>query len=95
MSDLHLDTDVLKDLHWNLLTTSIAFGDVGQVADSLGEAVGHRGLQGRVQEFSSLWDDRRGEIIAALDAVTHAVKAIAQNFEEADRQIASAFETEK
>ena len=89
MSDLKLDTQELRDLFRDLLSTSIAFSDIENLGNTAAEAVGHGGLGGRIHEFSNGWDDRRREIVIAVDTLWAAAQAVAQNFEDLDQQLKS------
>lgn len=75
----------------DLVNVSCAFSEIDSVADGLTDAVGHRGLGGRVHEFSANWDDRRKTIVAATDSLWLAAKSISSDFKDLDQQMASAF----
>ena len=87
-AELRLDLDELEQLKKELVITSIAFGDIHRL-ESFGDAVGHNGLAQRVDEFSSSWDLRRAEIVAALDTLWRAVGQISGTFSDVDGQMAA------
>lgn len=90
MSDLELTDHVLEQLKNDLLHVSIAFSGIERVSDDLAHAVGHDGLEGKVRDFSSKWDDRRKTIIESLDALWKAAGAIRNTFDEVDVKMGNA-----
>jgi len=84
VADLRIDMAALDRLYKDLLSVSIRFSDIESTTRGVGDAVGHEGLAGRVQSFSSDWKIRREEMIQGLDAVWRSAKAIHSTFVEVD-----------
>lgn len=88
MADLLLDMSELNALYQDLHQASAAFATIPKVTEELAHAVGHDALAHRILELESSWDLRRKDLIASLDATWTAARAIHDNFQKLDQQVA-------
>lgn len=94
MADLLLDMGELHELYQDLHNASAAFSAIPRVTEELAHSVGHDALARRVLELESSWDLRRKDLIASLDAAWTAARAIHDNFQKLDQQIAHQLEAQ-
>lgn len=92
MSDLYLDVKDMKQIYLDLLNASVQFGQIDSISKNVADAVGHDGLEGKVRDFATKWDDRRSKIIESIDAVGGSALAIGKAFGELDLLLGNALE---
>ncbi|SDO18678.1 hypothetical protein SAMN05216368_11218 [Cryobacterium flavum] len=61
MSDLLVDTTLLRDMASDVSLIRTEFDTAKTTSQNLADAVGHAGLADRVTAFASNWDHRRSE----------------------------------
>lgn len=86
MADLKLDSR-LHDLFRDLLIVSNNFESADYSSKKVAGAVGHDGLEGKVRDFATKWDDRRPKIIASVDTLWKSAQAIEKTFGDLDRSM--------
>lgn len=92
MADIELDLEGLRSLSRNLVTVIEEFENANGNADAVAEATGSRELRGKVEGFSSSWDIRRGKMIDDIKVLQQTVQMVADEFETADKDMATALE---
>lgn len=95
MSDLILDIDELKDLYLDLSNVRVSFGSIDEVSKSVADAVGHGGLEKKVRDFATKWDDRRDKIVSSLDALAESARSVATTFRDVDQGMGDALSQKK
>lgn len=90
MADIKLDTSELRSRARALGSTCSTLRTVSGDAESIACAVGHDGLAGKVREFGNAWTINRDRLIKELEALSQVISAVADTYEDMDRQIASA-----
>lgn len=83
MADLQIDHR-LNDIHADLRAIGTTFKDADYNSRAVAGAVGHSGLEDKVRDFATQWDDRRPKIIASLDVLWKTAEAIDTTFGDID-----------
>jgi hypothetical protein len=86
------------DLHATgqaLLTCYQEFKDAEKTANRGAEAIEHPGLADALRTFASEWDDRRDEILHAIEGLGDAAVEAGKMYEEIERELVSALQGAK
>jgi len=86
---LQIDGDGLADAARRIRGVVDDFGAAAASAADAASHVGHESLAGRVREFEDAWDIRRGKLVTELSEVAAIVDAIAETFDDLDRETAA------
>jgi len=89
-SSLSFDAEALGRLTTTLAGVRSAFEAADSVACSP-EHLGHTRLSGRVESFSTSWNDTRRELAESIGGLGTSATSIAEGFAEADEGLAAAF----
>ena len=87
---LKLDTVALRDAGANLRVVAQEFNDANANSDDVASAVGHPGLESRIEQFAHGWDDKRGKVVDMVASLADACTGIGEGFEGLDRDFAAA-----
>ncbi len=83
---IKIDIPYVRNLHDSVKDTAARLrGDVGNVDDALSS---DPDVEGKLHDFMSKWDKRRGQVADTLDAVVNALHAIDESFTESDEKMA-------
>lgn len=88
MADIELDLGDLHTLWVELSRVHRRFGEADGVGTRLVDAVGHRGLAGRLRDFGSSWDERREDLAEDLDRVWRGIRLVEEVHRELDLTLA-------
>jgi uncharacterized protein YukE len=89
---LVVNTETLRDLSTNLATVHTTLTSAAADSRDLGAMIPHARLAHEIDDFSSQWDRRREELIGQVDALQQRTAAVADTFEQADLELATAIE---
>ena len=92
MPDLQVDISELRNRSKSLRATAALLNDVKIDALDIASVVGHERLAGKVNEFGNNWDTTRGD---HLEALAKTFDAIAETFEDLDRDLENALRRKK
>lgn len=84
---IRVEPDVLVDTGRSLRFVATEFANAGDISDEYAEIVGHGGLAGRLRDFADNWDDKRAEMLEAIQGLGEATEGIGSAFVEADNQM--------
>ena len=90
MPDLQIDLDGLDVLYADLTHVRKVFDAAACLSFAVGSAVGDEGLESKVGDFESKWDDRRGKISQSMLVVAGAIEAISRTYREVDTKLSAA-----
>lgn len=90
MVNLSLDTTELRNRSKSLRATASLLDDAKIDALDVASVVGHDKLAGKVREFGNNWDTTRGRFREHLEALAKTFDAIAETFEDLDRDLENA-----
>ena len=88
-STLQIDGDGFADAAGRIRGVVDDFTAAAASAANAASHVGHDNLAGRVREFENAWDIRRGKLVTELSEVGAIVDAIAETFNDLDREMAA------
>ena len=89
---LVVDTHSLRALSSDLTTIKTTLESAESDSGDLAGVIPHDRLAGEIRDFSSQWDRRRGELIGQIGELSERVGAVADTFERADLELATAIE---
>lgn len=92
MVDLKIDTERVRSVGTGLTRIAGEFENANSHSDRLADAVGHDGLAEAVRSFAHSWDDTRTAMTDSIKGLSEATLAIADIFEQADGELAAAFD---
>lgn len=92
MADSRLDTERVRSVATGLTRIAHEFETANVHSDGIADAVGHDGLAAAVRSFAHSWDDTREDMIESIRGLGEATAAIADIFEQADGELAAAFD---
>ncbi|MBB5639487.1 hypothetical protein [Cryobacterium roopkundense] len=87
MSDLLVDTTLLRDMASDVSLIRTEFDSAKTTSRNLADAVGHAGLADRVTTFASNWDHRRGELVEQLATLGENLLTAADGLENTDTEL--------
>ena len=90
--DIQLDMEKLRALASDLALVLEEFDNANGHADAAAEATGHDKLAGKVRDFAGSWNIRRGKMIEDITNLQSVIQMVAENFEEADAELARALD---
>ena len=82
MSDLRIDTQVLREGGSALRVVATEFQHANTRSDDAAAATGHPALADRVREFAHNWDDRRAKMLSNIAYLAEAASKVGEQFEE-------------
>lgn len=85
--DIRVKPDVLEDTGRSLRYVATEFANAGDISDEYSRIVGHAGLAARLREFADNWNDKRAEMVDAIQGLGEATEGIGSSFTEADNQM--------
>lgn len=89
---LVVDTRALRGLRDDLTTVHSTLESAESDSKALAGMIPHDRLAGEIRDFSTQWDRRRGELVGQIDELSQRVGAVADTFEQADIELATAIE---
>ncbi len=92
MSDLDIDTTVLREGGESLRIVATEFEHANTRSDDAAEACGHSGLGERVRSFAHNWDDRREKMLENIVTLAEYAKVTGETFEEVENEFVAALE---
>ena len=95
MVNLSLDTTELRNRSKSLRATASLLDGVRVEAGVIAAFVGHEKLAAKVNEFGNNWDITRGRFCEHLEALAKTFDAIAETFEDLDRDLENALRRKK
>jgi len=95
MPDLQVDISELRSRSKSLRATAALLDDAKIDALDIASVVGHDKLAGKVREFGNNWDTTRGRFREHLEALAKTFDAIAETFEDLDRDLETALRRKK
>ena len=87
MSDLLIDTTLLRDMASDVSLIQTEFDTAKATSQNLVDAVGHSGLADRVTAFASNWDHRRSELVEQLATLGENLLTAADGLENTDKEL--------
>ena len=87
MSDLLVDTTLLRDMASDVSLIRTEFDTAKTTSENLADAVGHAGLADRVTAFASNWDHRRSELVEQLQTLGDNLLTVADGLESTDTEL--------
>lgn len=94
MSDLNIDTTVLREAGSSLRVVATEFEHANARSDTAAEAVGHGDLADRVREFAHNWDDKRGKMLEGIAFLAEAATAVGEHFEDLETELVASLRGE-
>ena len=95
MPDLQVDISELRSRSKSLRATAALLDGVKTQAGDIAAVVGNDRLAGKVNEFGNNWDVNRGRFRDHLEALAKTFDAIAETFEDLDRDLENALRRKK
>ncbi|MFT4136587.1 hypothetical protein [Microbacterium sp.] len=92
MADLRIDTERVRSIATGVTGIAREFEGANVHSDSIADAVGHEGLAAAIRSFAHSWDDTRKDMTESIRGHGEATAAIAETFEQADAELAAAFD---
>ena len=89
---LVVDTRSLRGLRDDLTTIHSALDSADSASRDLAGMIPHDRLAGEIRDFATQWDRRRSELVGQLEQLAQRVGAVADTFEQADLELATAVE---
>jgi hypothetical protein len=89
---LVVNTHTLRDLSTDLATVHSTLEAADADSRDLAGMIPHERLAGEVRDFATQWDRRRGELSGQIKALQERAGAVADTFEQADLELATAVE---
>lgn len=89
---LVVNTETLRGLHDDLALVHETLETAEVDSQNLAGMIPHDRLAGKIRDFSSQWDRRRGELMEQIGALKERTGAVADTFEQADLELATAVE---
>jgi hypothetical protein len=84
---IRVKPSVLEDTGRSLRYVATEFANAGDISDEYSSVVGHDGLAGRLRDFADNWDDKRAEMLEAIQGLGEATEGIGSAFTEADNEM--------
>lgn len=88
MADLVIDLGELRQRVTSVRMVAQRLSAVGSDASGIAGVVGHDRLASKVRDFGSKWSVRRQKLVEQLNAIANVLEAIAQTYEDLDRDLA-------
>ena len=89
---LVVDTTSLRGLSADLTTVHATLESAESDSRALAGMIPHDRLAGEIRDFSTQWDRRRSELVGQIDELSQRVGAVADTFDQADLELATAIE---
>lgn len=83
---MQVEVDAVATLGADLKSVAAEFESANTNSDSIAAAVGHQGLAEVVRDFAHGWDDKRGKMVKAMNALGDAATQVAQTWKDFDQQ---------
>ncbi|MGC3995885.1 MAG: hypothetical protein QM779_17515 [Propionicimonas sp.] len=87
---LIVEVDAIRTMGNDLKSVAAEFDGANANSDAIADAVGHPGLADTVRDFAHGWDDTRGKMVDAMNALGDAAITVADNWVDLDQQGADA-----
>jgi len=87
-----VDTEVLITAGRSLRRTHQGFDKTTSWSRPDHETIAHPALRGRLEEFADSWDDRRKDMMEAIEGLGDAAEAAAEAFENLEDEFVRALE---
>lgn len=84
---IRVQPGVLEDTGRSLRYVATEFANAGDITEEYSSVVGHGGLAGRLRDFADNWDDKRAEMLEAIQGLGEATEGIGSAFTEADNEM--------
>lgn len=84
---IRVNPDVLEDTGKSLRYVATEFANADDISDEYSSVVGHDGLADRLRDFADNWDDKRAEMLKAIEGLGEATEGIGSAFTEADTEM--------
>ncbi|MGH3384932.1 MAG: hypothetical protein ACRDO1_10175 [Nocardioidaceae bacterium] len=84
---IQVEPDDLIDTGKALRYVATEFDAAGDISEEYGEIVGHSGLKDKLEDFADNWDDKRAEMLEAINGLGEASEGIGSAFVDADNQL--------
>jgi hypothetical protein len=90
MTDLHIDTAILRQTGAGLRAVADEFEHANHRVDDVGAILGHDTLAERVRSFAHNWDDRRAEMLESIAQLAEAAQVVGETFEQIETDLVNA-----
>jgi hypothetical protein len=89
---LAVDTAILRETGAALRTCHQEFSHAAESARPDRSIIAHPGLRDRLEDFADNWDDRRTEMINAIEGLSDAASGAADVYENVEEELVKALE---
>jgi uncharacterized phage infection (PIP) family protein YhgE len=93
VADLKLDLELLDKLSSDLAAVVAEFKNADDFSDDVAEATGQDDLAGKVRDFASKWNDKRGKMTTEVENLQKQISGISKGFTSVDDGLAKALTT--